>query len=54
MYKRHVQLARAYAQRAAERWNETDDMAFLNSKLGKYMPEDSPVSYTHLTLPTIR
>lgn len=40
--RRFVQLARAYAQRAAERWNETDDMAFLNSKLGKYMPEDSP------------
>lgn len=40
--RRFVQLARAYAQRAADRWNDSDDMAFLNARLSKYMPEDSP------------
>ncbi|KAJ6444674.1 histidine acid phosphatase [Purpureocillium lavendulum] len=40
--RRFAALSRAFAQRAADRWNESDDMAFLNKKLGKWMPDDSP------------
>ncbi|KAL7947366.1 histidine phosphatase superfamily [Trichoderma barbatum] len=40
--RRFAALSRAFAQRAADRWNDTDDMAYLTKKLGKYMPEDSP------------
>lgn len=37
--RRFAALSRAFAQRAAERWNDTDDMAYLTKKLGKYMPD---------------
>ncbi|KAF1986285.1 phosphoglycerate mutase-like protein [Aulographum hederae CBS 113979] len=40
--RRFAQLARAFAQRAAGRWNESDDMSYLNKVLGKWMPETSP------------
>lgn len=40
--KRFAQLAAAFAERAAQRWNDTPDMEFLNQKLGKWMPERSP------------
>ncbi|RFU75661.1 histidine acid phosphatase, partial [Trichoderma arundinaceum] len=40
--RRFAALSRAFAQRAAERWNKTDDMDYLTRKLGKWMPEDSP------------
>ncbi|KAH0495773.1 hypothetical protein TgHK011_009304 [Trichoderma gracile] len=40
--RRFAQLSRAFAQRAAERWNDTDEMRYLTTKLGKYMPDDSP------------
>ena len=40
--RRFAVLARAFAQRAADRWNDTEEMAYLTRKLGKYMPEDSP------------
>ncbi|KAM0248541.1 hypothetical protein ACHAQJ_009417 [Trichoderma viride] len=40
--RRFAALSRAFAQRAAERWNDSDDMAYLTKKLGKWMPEDSP------------
>ena len=40
--RRFAALARAFAQRAADRWNDSDDMAFLTKKLGKWMPDDSP------------
>ncbi|KAI0128374.1 histidine phosphatase superfamily [Xylariales sp. AK1849] len=40
--RRFASLSRAFAQRAADRWNETDDMAYLNKLYGKWMPEDSP------------
>ncbi|KAL1637880.1 hypothetical protein SLS56_000437 [Neofusicoccum ribis] len=39
--RRFAQLSRAFAQRAAERWNKTDDMAYLNKKISKWMPENS-------------
>ncbi|KAL3953519.1 hypothetical protein ACCO45_011475 [Purpureocillium lilacinum] len=40
--RRFAALSRAFAQRAADRWNDSDDMAFLNKRLGKWMPDDSP------------
>ncbi|KAK0381458.1 histidine acid phosphatase [Colletotrichum limetticola] len=32
-------LARAFAQRTAERWNNTPEMGYLNKKLGKWMED---------------
>ncbi|KAM0515797.1 hypothetical protein ACHAPE_005876 [Trichoderma viride] len=40
--RRFAALSRAFANRAAERWNDTPEMAYLTKKLGKYMPEESP------------
>ncbi|KAL6850980.1 hypothetical protein ACO1O0_008106 [Amphichorda felina] len=40
--RRFAVLARAFAQRAAQRWNDTDDMAFLTKRLGRWMPDGSP------------
>jgi acid phosphatase len=40
--RRFAQLSRAYAQRASDRWNDSEDMAYLNKTLGKWMPESSP------------
>lgn len=39
--RRFAQLSRAYAQRTADRWNETDDMKYLTSLLTRWMPEHS-------------
>lgn len=39
--KRYGQLTRAFANRAAQRWNNTPEMDYLNKKLGKWMPEES-------------
>ncbi|KAI1194834.1 histidine phosphatase superfamily [Nemania serpens] len=40
--RRFAALARAFAQRAAGRWNETDEMNYLNKLYGKWMPPASP------------
>lgn len=40
--RRFAALARAFAQRAAERWNDTDDMAYLTRRLGRYMDPENP------------
>lgn len=40
--RRFAQLSRAFAQRTADRWNDTDDMKYLTNLIGKWMPEDSP------------
>lgn len=40
--RRFAALSRAFAQRAADRWNGSDDMAYLTKKIGKWMPEDGP------------
>lgn len=40
--RRFAQLSRAFAQRAADRWNDGDDMAYLTQLLGKWMPSSSP------------
>ncbi|KAK5989072.1 putative acid phosphatase SPBC4.06 [Cladobotryum mycophilum] len=42
MCRRFAELSRAFAQRAAHRWNDSEEMAYLNEKLGKWMPDDSP------------
>lgn len=39
--RRFAQLSRAFAQRAADRWNDTDDMGYVNGKISKWMPESS-------------
>ncbi|KAL4725019.1 hypothetical protein ACLX1H_008466 [Fusarium chlamydosporum] len=40
--RRFATLARAFAERCAERWNDSDDMAYLTKRLGRWMPEDNP------------
>lgn len=40
--RRFAALSRAFAQRAADRWNTTQDMEYLNKLLGKWMPPDNP------------
>ncbi|KAI1001714.1 hypothetical protein K3495_g6484 [Podosphaera aphanis] len=39
--KRFRQLTKAFAQRAADRWNKTTEMDYLNKLLSNWMPEDS-------------
>ncbi|KKZ61570.1 acid phosphatase [[Emmonsia] crescens] len=39
---RFRQLARLFAQRAANKWNETEEMEYLNSLWSKWMPSNSP------------
>jgi len=39
--RRFAQLSRAFAQRAAGKWNDSDDMKYINSKISKWMPESS-------------
>ncbi|KAF2396355.1 phosphoglycerate mutase-like protein [Trichodelitschia bisporula] len=39
--RRFAHLSRAFAQRAAERWNDTPEMEYLNKVLGKWMPAES-------------
>ncbi|KAF9773820.1 hypothetical protein IL306_008297 [Fusarium sp. DS 682] len=40
--RRFAALARAFAQRCAERWNNSDEMAYLTKRLGRWMPEEHP------------
>jgi acid phosphatase len=42
--RRFAQLSRAFAQRAAERWNDTDDMRYLSKTLSKWMPGEQNVA----------
>lgn len=39
--RRFAQLSRAFAQRAADRWNNTSEMQYLTKKIGKWMPDPS-------------
>ncbi|KAI6716283.1 hypothetical protein JHW43_001242 [Diplocarpon mali] len=39
--RRFAQLSRAFAQRTADRWNNTDEMEYLNKLISKWMPEKS-------------
>ncbi|CAI7676742.1 unnamed protein product [Penicillium manginii] len=40
--RRFRQLARLFADRAASRWNDSEQMEYLNKLWSKYMPETSP------------
>lgn len=40
--RRFGSLARQFAQRAADTWNGSPEVKYLNDKLGKWMPDDSP------------
>ncbi len=40
--RRFAQLSRAFAQRTADRWNDTDEMKYLNNLISKWMPSSSP------------
>ena len=40
--RRFNQLSRAFAQRTADRWNDTDEMAYLSKLISKWMPKSSP------------
>ncbi|KAF1996356.1 phosphoglycerate mutase-like protein [Amniculicola lignicola CBS 123094] len=42
--RRFAHLARAFAARAAERWNETEDMEYLSSIFQKWMPGQQKVA----------
>ncbi|KAG9253943.1 histidine acid phosphatase [Emericellopsis atlantica] len=39
--RRFAVLARAFAQRAAERWNDSPEMDYLTRQLGRYLPDPS-------------
>lgn len=40
--KRFAELARAFADRTALKWNGTEELDYVNKKIGKYMPKESP------------
>jgi acid phosphatase len=42
--RRFALLSRAFAQRAADRWNDTEDMQYLSKVLSKYMPGQAKVA----------
>lgn len=39
--RRFAQVTRAFAQRTADRWNDSPDMDYLTKVIGKWMPQDS-------------
>jgi acid phosphatase len=41
--KRFGELTKSFANRAAEIWNPSPELAYINKKIGKWMPADSPV-----------
>ena len=41
--KRFAELAKAFANRAADIWNPSPELAYINKKIGKWMPADSPI-----------
>ncbi|USP80250.1 hypothetical protein yc1106_07524 [Curvularia clavata] len=42
--RRFAQLSRAFAQRAADKWNDTDDMRYLSKIFSKWMPGEQKVA----------
>jgi acid phosphatase len=42
--RRFAQLSRAIAQRTADRWNKSDEMAYLNKLIGHWMPDGHTVA----------
>lgn len=45
--RRFALLSRAFAQRTADRWNGSDDMAYLNQVYSKWMPEEKVAVDSH-------
>ncbi|CAD6581426.1 MAG: hypothetical protein ASARMPREDX12_000459 [Alectoria sarmentosa] len=41
--RRFSQLSKAFAQRTADRWNESQEIEYLNRLIGKWMPDGSRV-----------
>jgi acid phosphatase len=41
--RRFAHLSRAFAQRTAERWNDSEDMQYLSNLFSKWMPGKAPV-----------
>lgn len=41
--KRFNELSHAFADRAAKLWNDSPEMHYINKKIGKWMPKESPV-----------
>ncbi|KAK4550434.1 hypothetical protein LTR36_000012 [Oleoguttula mirabilis] len=41
--KRFAQLSAAFAERTAELWNDSPELAYVNKKIGKWMPKESPI-----------
>jgi acid phosphatase len=39
--RRFAQISRAFAERTALRWNDSNEMSYITSKIGKWMPGDS-------------
>ncbi|KAH3963761.1 hypothetical protein HBI65_074430 [Parastagonospora nodorum] len=42
--RRFALLSRAFAQRAADRWNDSEDMQYLSKVLSKFMPNQAKVA----------
>jgi acid phosphatase len=42
--RRFAHLSRAFAKRAAERWNDTEDMEYLSNLFSKWMPNNAKVA----------
>lgn len=42
--RRFAALSRAFAQRAADRWNNTPDMEYLHKLFGKWLPPDTKMA----------
>lgn len=40
--RRFAQLSRAFAERTGDRWNDSNEMEYLNKLISKWMPETSP------------
>ncbi len=40
--RRFAALSRAFAQRAADRWNDSAELAYVTGKIGRWMAPDSP------------
>ncbi|KAH9869928.1 hypothetical protein J1614_006849 [Plenodomus biglobosus] len=42
--RRFAQLSRAFSVRAAQIWNDTNDMSYVSSKISKHMPDEAKVA----------
>ncbi|KAF7190053.1 putative acid phosphatase SPBC4.06 [Pseudocercospora fuligena] len=41
---RFAELSHQFADRAAKLWNDSPEMKYINKKVGKWMPKDSPIA----------